>query len=502
MICAPARMLKQGSPFLAVLLLTSCAGVHVEDVCGAVGRVTPCRCPAGVATTTCTPDGFGACRCAAACEPPHDVTDCRCPDGASGITVCRGGTGGARCWCGTPPVACEPGREYACACASGARGSQVCERSGVLEPCSCEGDDAGPPPDASSDACVPQTCAEMGLTCGELIDRCGGSQHCGDCPASHRIVPIVGVDLEWDRARSLLYVSTGLLEPGGRHHAVVGIDPPTAEVAFSLYVGEEPGRMALSDDGSLLYVVLAGRHAVRRVDLASRTTGLAYPLGTAPDGTALDAADLGVLPGQPNAVVVSIAERYGSSVRIAVLDDGIPRPEVASWMAYGSRIAIADAATVFARSQASTTDELRRLSVDERGVREVAMRAGLVGQTDELASSGGLLLSTTGEVVDAAALRTIGRYPVAGPNVSDPSSHRTYVVGPATSEVRAVYAFDRGTFEEIGRVSIPALDGGTAYSLVRWGPHGLAYLEAIERRSGRPAMGHRLVILTSELIEK
>lgn len=477
-----------------------CSSAHVDDVCGGVGRVVACRCAAGVATTRCARDGFEACGCAAACEPPSEPSACRCPDGASGVTVCRAGSGGMRCNCDSPPVPCEAGRAFACACASGARGSQICDRSGILEACVCESEDAGQRPDASGDACVPQTCADMGLSCGDFVDRCGGTQDCGFCLSSHRTIPVVGVDLEWDRTRSLLYVTTGLPEPLG-HHSVVGLDPSTGEAAFSLYVGDGPARMALSDDASLLYVVLMGRHAIRRVDLASRTTGLAYPLGTAPDGTDLDAADLGVLPGQPSALAVSIAEQYGSNVRVAVLDDGIARPETAALMAYESRLAIADAATVLLRSQTSTTDQLRRLAIDERGVHEVAMRSGLVGGSDELVCSGRLVLSTTGEAVDSADLRDVGRYPVPGPIVSDVEANRTYVVGPASGEVRAVYAFDRSTFAELGRVEVPALATGTAYSLVRWGTHGLAYLEMIDRAAGRPASGHRLVAITSDLIE-
>lgn len=59
---------------------------------------------------------------------------------------------------------------------------------------------------------------------------------------------------------------------------VVAIDPATATVVASVFVGSEPGRLAVSDDGTKLYVGLNGAAAVRVVDLPTFTAGLQFSL--------------------------------------------------------------------------------------------------------------------------------------------------------------------------------------------------------------------------------
>jgi hypothetical protein len=47
-------------------------------------------------------------------------------------------------------------------------------------------DGSAGPPDASNpnDACVPTTCAALGLNCDSVADRCGGTLDCGTCSGS------------------------------------------------------------------------------------------------------------------------------------------------------------------------------------------------------------------------------------------------------------------------------------------------------------------------------
>src|ERR1700693_5673126 len=70
----------------------------------------------------------------------------------------------------------------------------------------------------------------------------------------HRL-PLPANDLVYDRVRQRVYAS--LSRSAGRlGNSVVPIDPLLEPVGPPLYVGSEPGKLALSDDGQYLYVSL------------------------------------------------------------------------------------------------------------------------------------------------------------------------------------------------------------------------------------------------------
>lgn len=128
----------------------------------------------------------------------------------------------------------------------------------------------------------------------------------------------IDLDLERDRVPDsiLSYPGKILADPsGGRifvadtnHHRIVVADPETGEVLdvagagrpgfldgpFTTARFDQPQGMALSEDGSILYVADLGNHSIRTVDFTTRTVGLlvgtgrqspVYPpdWGTAPD---------------------------------------------------------------------------------------------------------------------------------------------------------------------------------------------------------------------------
>src|SRR5687767_2732712 len=134
-------------------------------------------------------------------------------------------------------------------------------------------------------------------------------------------------DIVYDALAQRLYASV----PGtasSRANTVTVIDPFTGNILASVFVGSEPGRLALSDDGQYLYVALDGAAAVRRVHVPTLTAGLQFAVGSDPFFGPMLVEDMAVLPGNPAAVAIS--RRYqGVSPRhagVAVYDDGVPRP--------------------------------------------------------------------------------------------------------------------------------------------------------------------------------
>src|SRR5207253_3104057 len=88
-------------------------------------------------------------------------------------------------------------------------------------------------------------------------------------------------------------------------NSITIIDPVSGEVGPSIFIGSEPNKLALSDDGKYLYVGLDGAAAVRRFEIATRTPGLQFALGSDSFFGPYQVDDLAVLPGQPGSVAVS-----------------------------------------------------------------------------------------------------------------------------------------------------------------------------------------------------
>jgi cysteine-rich repeat protein len=76
-------------------------------------------------------------------------------------------------------MGCTPGQSAACVCTSGQSGAQVCQPNGSFGPCTCEGQDGGPPPDAGNPKCG-NNVVEMGEQCddGNNVDGDGCSSMC------------------------------------------------------------------------------------------------------------------------------------------------------------------------------------------------------------------------------------------------------------------------------------------------------------------------------------
>ena len=143
----------------------------------------------------------------------------------------------------------------------------------------------------------------------------------------------------------------------------------TGAVTPSLYQGEAPGKLAVSQDGQFLYMGLARSSAVFRITIDSGTIGARLLLGDDPLQDPVVASGLEVVPGRPEAVVVSThAVRNGYNRGIAVFDNGIRRPQtIATDTSNGSfNIGFAgDDATLAATSP----DGFQTFSVDATGVK-------------------------------------------------------------------------------------------------------------------------------------
>src|SRR6185503_10385615 len=95
------------------------------------------------------------------------------------------------------------------------------------------------------------------------------------------------------------------------------------------FVGSEPNKLALSDDGHSLYVTLQGAGAIRRFDALTNTPGLQFSTGADPffGRGRYDIADLAVAPANPG--TIAVARRFSNvspaEAGVAIFDDGVQR---------------------------------------------------------------------------------------------------------------------------------------------------------------------------------
>src|SRR5689334_21609896 len=95
---------------------------------------------------------------------------------------------------------------------------------------------------------------------------------------SVRQLNLVTNDLVVDPKTQTLYVSVPS-RAGSGGNSVMPIDPKTGALGAPVFVGSEPNRLAVSDDGRYIYVGLDGANSVRRFDLSTQTPGLQFYVG-------------------------------------------------------------------------------------------------------------------------------------------------------------------------------------------------------------------------------
>ena len=296
----------------------------------------------------------------------------------------------------------------------------------------------------------------------------------GASTASERQVPLLGRDIAWDPSASRFYVSIKSSAPT-IGNSVVAVDPVSGSVTGSVFVGSEPGKLALSHDWRVLYVGLDGASAVRRVDVPSLTPGLQWAL---PAGEV--AGDLGVMPGFPNTVAVS-RQKPGWSPPlqgVTIYDNGVARPTSSPGHTGGNRIEFLDSPTVlYGYNNAHTGFEFFTIGIDAAGARHVSSRGGLIGgfYTD-IVGAAGRIYGTDGSIVDADQRTRVGSLGAATTLTVDPALGRAYLLNGSTIAV-----YDLNTFQLLGSVAIPTptFDHPALVTprLLRWGTDGIAVLD-------------------------
>jgi hypothetical protein len=135
-------------------------------------------------------------------------------------------------------------------------------------------------------------------------------------------VSIPNNSMVYNPVNGLFYLSIPSAAGPPYGNSVASIDPLTGQLGVPIPVGSEPDQLALTSDGTALWVALNGASAVRKVDLVAGVAGMQFPVVQEQEGRA--AAALAALPGAPNSVVVSTVNgNIGQA--LAIYDSGVIR---------------------------------------------------------------------------------------------------------------------------------------------------------------------------------
>lgn len=301
-----------------------------------------------------------------------------------------------------------------------------------------------------------------------------------------RVIALDTNDIAFDAFTRKLYASIPSTASQVTGNSIVSIDPLTGKLGKPVFIGSEPRRVSISDDGQYLYAVLSGANAVRRMSLPSLTAGIQFATVSGLNGP-FSASDVAAMPGNGNAVATC---GYSDGIQVwDVTNSGATqRPLTKSYDAdvyEGSVLAWGSASQLYSNDEGLSPSTLHRFTVGATSFAETdATYLDWVGQ--KITYSGGLIYSDGGGVVDPSPAppktpQLVGRLVGGGSSVVDASINGAFFLDQNSYGVtsRVITSEDPLHFVTLGSVQLDNLTGD-AFDLTRWGIDGIAFRTATD----------------------
>jgi hypothetical protein len=297
-------------------------------------------------------------------------------------------------------------------------------------------------------------------------------------------ISIANNDIVYNAKDGLLYASVPAIALGSGGNSVVGIDPVTGNIMRTIWVGSRPNKLALSSDGTQIFVGLDGAAAVAQVNLTNGTVVNQFPLGGGPGiyNPPFTAQYLAAVPGSPNSVAVTSQSSPYGGFGVTIYDSGVARTN--GYTSGAGPLSFGSSSSVL---YTATGSSIVQLTVDATGIASsttLATTTGVYANTSNLQYDNGRLYLSSGQVFDAGTGTLLGTFfssttaAATGPVVSDSTLGRAFIAATNFSSSAQVLAFDESTFNSAASISVNALGTQgypTSFSkIVRWGQNGLA----------------------------
>jgi sugar lactone lactonase YvrE len=286
-------------------------------------------------------------------------------------------------------------------------------------------------------------------------------------------------DIVQDEVNHRLYASVSS-SSSTNPNSIIAIDPLQGVVVATRAMSGQPTKLAISDDGSYLYISLPVTGEISRLQLPSLTPDIQWSLKNS-GGVGYSAVDMAVAPGQPHTLAVTglSLNIYDDSTRRSLTPTtGYPLPTFDT-IAWGS-----DATTLYATSAVTSGGPEYVFSVDQNGPTLTRTINSVFGDFpkrliyDQTTSR---IYDGYGNVADPATGSPAGQFNVrndityiANPFAVDSAHSKAFFLNvsdfssPQTVDIQA---FDLMSFGYINTITTPNLSGS---KIVPWGSSGVA----------------------------
>jgi uncharacterized protein (TIGR03437 family) len=240
-------------------------------------------------------------------------------------------------------------------------------------------------------------------------------------------------------------------------NSVVAFDVASGTFGSQVWVGSEPGAMAVSSDTQYLHVVLGGSHRMLRMSLPGLTVEKSFPLTTSDGSTLTDVSTVLNLPRDTSVAVVE-DQHYGV---MWIYDDGVKRANAAAIDPSNVHVPAvfyasitADGATLYGLS--SIGGGLSQWSVAPDGLHFVAVgsQPNASVSMGSLACQADMCFTGTGTILSTSTLLPVGQAAVDtttwGMPLIDLANNRMFLISAWGADLK-VTSYDATSYQMIGQ---------------------------------------------------
>jgi hypothetical protein len=254
------------------------------------------------------------------------------------------------------------------------------------------------------------------------------------------------------------------------------IDPVTGLIGPPIAIGNDPGALGLSSDGTMLYVGLNGDHAVIPFNLRTQKAGSEIPLGSDSQKGPLTASTLQVQPNNSANFIATLNAGYNGADGIDWIKNGVVVSqflnEPPNNIALGGTRFV-DPADVYGWQSAYNAPGIDHFEITAKGLLEAPGIAGAFG-LGAFDTDGVNLYDVNGQIFNAASGALVGTFFCCNSEAgvyTDTSSGRTFFLGQYDG---VLLAFDSATFAQVGSITFSFFNNPPS-RLQHWSADGLSY---------------------------
>jgi ASPM-SPD-2-Hydin domain-containing protein/beta-propeller repeat-containing protein len=296
-------------------------------------------------------------------------------------------------------------------------------------------------------------------------------------------------------SRGLLYASIPA-SATANPNTVIPINPATGAMQAPIAVGNDPRALAVSDDGSFLFVAAQGDQVIQRINLSTGLVDRTFPYPT--NSLVLVrpfSATMLTVPGSQKSLLVYFASTNSLGGVMELFNDaGLVNsvPDLTQFFegVDVTSFAFTDAGTAYSLPFPFNTAFFNVFTIDAGGLHLAPVTGTNVGGNNttgsSLASDGKLLYTTSGQVWDPVARTQVGSFPVGATNPTgflnlqdiamDTAAGQFFAVGFQTNGAVALVAYDVKSLTSTGTLNFTELSDPEPHNLVRWGSTGFGFI--------------------------